>query len=224
MCGRFTLFDSAASIAEGFFLAEVPSLSPRYNIAPMQEVAAVRIPAEGRARELVLLRWGLIPSWAKDQSLGSRMINARAETVAEKPAFRSAIRRRRCLVPASGFYEWKRANGRKQPYFIRMRAGGIFAFAGLWESWNDPGGSAVESCALLTTSSNDLLRPIHDRMPVIVSPHDYEIWLSPRIQDPRELSFLFRPYHPERMAAFPVGLGVNNPKTDSPGLIEPLDR
>ncbi len=224
MCGRFTLFDSVASVAEGFGLAEVPFLSPRYNIAPSQEVAAVRIPAEGRAREFALLRWGLVPSWAKDPSLGDRMINARSETAAEKPAFRSAIRRRRCLVPASGFYEWKRTNGRKQPYFIRMRAGKVFAFAGLWESWKEPGGAAVESCALLTTSPNDLLRPIHDRMPVIVSPRDYDLWLSPEIQDPRELAFLFRPYPLEEMDAFPVGTAVNNPKTDAPGLIEPLAR
>jgi putative SOS response-associated peptidase YedK len=152
------------------------------------------------------------------------MINARSETAAEKPAFRSAIRRRRCLVPASGFYEWKRTNGRKQPYFIRMRAGKIFAFAGLWESWKKPDGAAVESCALLTTSPNDLLRPIHDRMPVIVSPRDYDLWLSPEVQDPRELAFLFHPYPPEEMAAFPVGTAVNNPKTDAPGLIEPLAR
>lgn len=224
MCGRFTLFDPAASVAEGFGLKEAPSLSPRYNIAPSQEVAAVRISPGGREREIVLLRWGLVPSWAKDPSLGNRMINARAETAAEKPAFRSAIRRRRCLVPTSGFYEWKRTNGRKQPYYIRMRAGKIFAFAGLWESWKDPGGSAVETCALLTTSANDLLRPVHDRMPVIVSPRNYDLWLSPGIEDPQEFSSLFRPYAPEEMDAFPVGTAVNNPKTDSPGLIEPLDR
>lgn len=222
MCGRFTLFDSAASVAEGFGLAEVPSLSPRYNIAPSQEVAAVRMPAEGRGREFALLRWGLVPSWAKDPSLGTRMINARSETAAEKPAFRSAIRRRRCLVPASGFYEWKRTNGRKQPYFIRMRAENVFAFAGFWETWKEPGGAATESCALLTTSPNDLLRPIHDRMPVIVSPRDYDLWLSPQVRDPRELAFLFRPYPLEEMAAFPVGTAVNNPKTDAPALIEPL--
>lgn len=224
MCGRFTLFDSAASVAERFGLAEVPSLSPRYNIAPAGEVSVVRIPPGGGVRELVPVRWGLVPSWAKDPSLGNRMINARAETAAGKPAFRSALRRRRCLVPASGFYEWKRTNGRKQPYFIRMRAGKVFGFAGLWESWRDPAGPAVESCALLTTSPNDLLRPIHDRMPVIVSPEDYELWLSTEVQDPKDLSILFRPYPAEEMVAFPVGTAVNNPKTDSPGLIEPLDR
>lgn len=224
MCGRFTLFDSSTSVAQGFGLTEVPSLSPRYNIAPSQEIAAVRIPPGGRAREFVLLRWGLVPSWAKDSSLGSRMINARAETAAEKPAFRSAIRRRRCLVPASGFYEWKRENGRKQPYFILLRAGKLFAFAGLWESWIDPAGSAVETCALLTTAPNDLLRPIHDRMPVIVSPRDYDLWLSPEMVDVKDISVLFRPYPAGEMETFPVGTAVNNPKTDSPALIEPLDR
>lgn len=222
MCGRFTLFDTAASLAEAFEVAEVPSLSPRYNIAPSQAVAAVRIPPSGGAREVVLLRWGLIPSWAKDPSLGDRMINARAETAAGKPAFRSAIRRRRCLVPASGFYEWKRTNGRKQPYYIRRPDGKPFALAGLWESWEGPGAAAVESCAILTTSANELLLPIHDRMPVIVSPADYDLWLSLGIRDPAELARLFRPCPPEEMTAFPVGTAVNNPKTDSPQLIEPL--
>lgn len=222
MCGRFTLFDTAASLAEAFEVAEVPSLSPRYNIAPSQAVAAVRIPPSGGAREVVLLRWGLIPSWAKDPSLGDRMINARAETAAGKPAFRSAIRRRRCLVPASGFYEWKRTNGRKQPYYIRRPDGKPFALAGLWESWEGPGAAAVESCTILTTSANELLLPIHDRMPVIVSPADYDLWLSLGIRDPGELSRLFRPFPPEEMTAFPVGTAVNNPKTDSPELIEPL--
>lgn len=222
MCGRFTLFDTAASLAEAFEVAEVPSLSPRYNIAPSQAVAAVRIPPSGGAREVVLLRWGLIPSWAKDPSLGDRMINARAETAAGKPAFRSAIRRRRCLVPASGFYEWKRTNGRKQPYYIRRPDGKPFAFAGLWESWEGPGQAAVESCTILTTSANELLLPIHDRMPVIVSPADYDLWLSPKVRDPAELARLFRPAPPEGMTTFPVGTAVNNPKTDSPQLIEPL--
>lgn len=222
MCGRFTLFDTAASLAEAFEVAEVPSLSPRYNIAPSQAVAAVRIPPSGGAREVVLLRWGLIPSWAKDPSLGDRMINARAETAAGKPAFRSAIRRRRCLVPASGFYEWKRTNGRKQPYYIRRPDGKPFGFAGLWESWEGPGQAAVESCTILTTSANELLLPIHDRMPVIVSPADYDLWLSPEVRDPEELARLFRPCPPEEVTAFPVGTAVNNPKTDSPQLIEPL--
>lgn len=222
MCGRFTLFDTADAVAERFGLADTPSLSPRYNIAPSQEVAAVRIPPGGPARELVPLRWGLVPSWAKDPAVGNRMINARAETAAGKPAFRSAIRRRRCLVPADGFYEWKRAGGRKQPYYIRLRDGGIFAFAGLWESWEGAGHASVESCAILTTGSNDLLRPIHERMPVILSPRDYDRWISPAVQDPGALAPLLRSFPSGDMAVFPVGTAVNNPKTDTPGLVRPL--
>jgi len=222
MCGRFTLFDTA-SLAEAFGVAGAASLSPRYNIAPSQAVAAVRVPPGGSARESVLLHWGLVPSWAKDPSIGNRMINARAETAAGKPAFRSAMRRRRCLVPADGFYEWKRTGGRKQPYYIRMRDERVFAFAGLWESWEEPGGAAVESCAILTTSPNDLLVPIHDRMPVLVAPRDYDFWLSPEVLDPGALAPLFRPFPSEEMTAFPVGTAVNNPKTDSPDLIKPLD-
>jgi putative SOS response-associated peptidase YedK len=222
MCGRFTLFDSPASLTERFALGEVPSLSPRYNIAPSQAVAVVRIPAGGTDRELALLRWGLLPSWAKDPSLGDKMINARAETAAEKPAFRAAVRRRRCLVPADGFYEWKRTGGRKQPYYVRMRDGRTFAFAGIWESWEGGGGAAVESCALLTTGPNELLQPIHDRMPVIIPPRDYDLWLSPKVQDPSALAPLFAPHPPDEMTAYPVRTLVNNPKTDDPGLIEPL--
>jgi putative SOS response-associated peptidase YedK len=222
MCGRFTLFDSTSSLAEGFGLTEAPSLSPRYNIAPSQEVAVVRIPPEGSAREIALLRWGLIPSWAKDPSIGNRMINARSETVAEKPAFRAAIRRRRCLVPANGFYEWKRTNGRKQPYFIGMRERKIFGFGGIWESWEGAGGETVLSCALLTTGPNELLRPIHDRMPVIIAPRDFDLWLSPEVQDPKAVAPLFRSYPSEEMIAYSVRTAVNNPKTDAPDLIEPL--
>ena len=222
MCGRFTLFDSSDSLAERFGLGEVTSLSPRYNIAPSQAVAVVRIPAEGADRELALLRWGLVPSWAKDPSVGSRMINARAETAPEKPAFRAAIRRRRCLVPADGFYEWKHAGGRKQPYYVRMRDGGTFAFAGIWEIWKGEGGDPIESCALLTTGPNELLEPIHDRMPVIIPPGGYDLWLSPMVHDPSALTPFFAPYPAGGMTAYPVRTLVNNPKMDEPVLIEPL--
>ncbi len=222
MCGRFTLFDSSASLAEEFGLVGAPSLPQRYNIAPSQEVAAVRIPPQGSARELVFLRWGLIPSWTKDPSIGTRMINARSETAAEKPAFRAAIRRRRCLVPANGFYEWKRTDGRKQPYFIGMRDRKIFGFGGIWESWEGTGGEAVLSCALLTTGPNELLRPIHDRMPVIIAPRNFDLWLSPEVRDPKAIASLFRPYPTEEMTAYPVRTSVNNPKMDVPDLIEPF--
>jgi len=222
MCGRFTLFDSSDSLAEWFGLGEGTSLSPRYNITPAQAVAVVRIPAEGADRELALLRWGLVPSWAKDPSVGYRMINARAETAAEKPAFRSAIRRRRCLVPADGFYEWKRTGGSKQPYYVRMRDGATFAFAGIWEFWKGEGGDTIESCALLTTGPNELLEPIHDRMPVIIPSRGYDIWLSPMVQDPSALTSFFAPYPAGEMTAYPVRTLVNNPKMDEPALIEPL--
>ncbi len=150
------------------------------------------------------------------------MINARAETVSEKPAFRAAIRRRRCLIPADGFYEWKRAGGRKQPYYVRMRDAWTFAFAGIWESWKGGEGEAIESCALLTTGPNELLEPIHDRMPVIIPPGGYDLWLSPEVGDPSALSSFFSPYPSEEMVAYPVRTLVNNPKTDEPRLIDPF--
>lgn len=220
MCGRFTLFEPAEELAQVFGLPGADLPRPRYNIAPSQPVAAVRLSPEGGERELALLRWGLVPSWAKDPSIGNRMINARAETVTEKPAFRSAFRSRRCLVPANGFYEWKRAQGRKQPYYVRMRDGRPFAMAGLWERWQGPSGSAIESCLLVTTQANTLLAPIHDRMPAILSPGDYDSWLSAPGAEGLRLLSLFRPYPPEEMAALEVGTRVNNPANDFPELIE----
>lgn len=170
MCGRFTLRVPAAELVEIFRLLRRPDVQPRYNIAPTQPVAVVR--RIDRGRELSMLRWGLVPSWAKDPKIGARMINARAETVATKPAFRTALRRRRCLVPADGFYEWaKSAGGTKQPHYITRRDGRPFAFAGLWESWDGPDGSSIESCTIVTTEANDLVGRIHDRMPVILSEH-----------------------------------------------------
>lgn len=220
MCGRFTLFEPAEELAQVFGLSAAALPGPRYNIAPSQPIAAVRLCPEGSGRELAMLRWGLIPSWARDPSIGNRMINARAETAATMPAFRSAFRSRRCLVPANGFYEWKRLGGRKQPYHIRMRDGRPFAIAGLWERWQDPSGHALESCALITTGANGLLAPIHDRMPVIVPPSDYDAWLSaPEAEGDRLLSLL-RPYPPWEMTADEVGPQVNNPANDFPGLIE----
>ena len=188
MCGRFTLRTPASAIAEQFSLLEVPDLQPRFNIAPTQPVAVVRVDsplplgeAQGARfaqRELVFLHWGLVPSWADDPKIGNRMINARAETAAEKPSFRTAMRRRRCLIVADGFYEWKTVAKRRQPMFIHLRDGRPFAFAGLWESWEGADHSALESCTILTTSANDLVRPIHDRMPVIIAPRG--LWAMAR--------------------------------------------
>ncbi|MCC7353120.1 MAG: SOS response-associated peptidase, partial [Anaerolineae bacterium] len=161
-------------------------------------------------------------SWAKDPTIGSRMINARSETVAEKPSFRSAFKSRRCLVPADGFYEWQRQERGKQPFFIRMSEGTPFAIAGLWEHWQGPEGEVIESCTLLTTEANEMMRPLHDRMPVILDPKDYDLWLDPGVQKREILLPLFRPYASEAMIAYPVRPVVNSPANDSPLCIEPL--
>ncbi len=223
MCGRFTLRAPASLVAEQFALLELPPFTPRFNIAPSQPVPVVRL-APGQPqprRELVWLRWGLIPGWAKDPAIGNRMINARAETVAEKPAYRAAFRRRRCLVAADGFYEWQPTGKGKQPYFIRMRDDRPFAFAGLWESWEGPDSSQIDSCTLLTTEPNELLRPIHNRMPVILSGEDYRRWLDPAVEDPGQLAPLLRPYPSHEMTADPVSTFVNSPANEGPECIQP---
>jgi putative SOS response-associated peptidase YedK len=219
MCGRFALATSGAQLATQFALAEAPQLAPRYNIAPTQSVAIVRAAATGR--ELVSLRWGLVPVWAKDPSIGSRMINARAETAAEKPAFRTALRQRRCLIPADGFYEWQAAPGGKQPFYFHMAEGASFALAGLWERWKSPEGAWLETCTILTTEANDLLRPFHDRMPVIVAPDDYARWLDPALREADAVRDLLAPYDPTVMAAHPVSREVNRVANDGPQLIAP---
>ena len=219
MCGRFTLRASASVIAEQFAIFELPPFSPRFNIAPSQPVVAVRMASGGR--ELTWLRWGLIPGWAKDPAIGNRMINARAETVAEKPAYRAAMRRRRCLLPADGFYEWQKTGRTKRPHFIRMKDDRPFALAGLWEAWEGPDHSYIESCTVLTTKPNELVRLIHDRMPVILDPTDYERWLDPTMQDPDRLTPLLRPYPADRMKADAVSTLVNSPANDEPRCIEP---
>ncbi|HUT13177.1 MAG TPA: SOS response-associated peptidase [Thermoguttaceae bacterium] len=223
MCGRFTLRAPAGVVAEEFALVGVPPFAARFNIAPTQPVPVVRLdPRQTETpREWAWLRWGLIPGWAKDPSIGNRMINARSETVAEKPAFRAALRCRRCLVAADGFYEWQRTGKHKQPYFIRMRDDRPFAFAGLWESWEGPDHAAVESCTLLTTGPNELIRSIHDRMPVILARGDYQLWLDPEIREPEPLVPLWKPYPSEEMAAVPVGPMVNDPANEDPKCIEP---
>jgi putative SOS response-associated peptidase YedK len=222
MCGRFTLTDPDADLAVQFNLPEIPDMEPRYNIAPTQSVAAVRVKANSQTRELVLLRWGLIPFWAKDPQIGARMINARSKTAAEKPAFRVAFRQRRCLVVADGFYEWQKQNGGKQPFYIHLRDRQPFAFAGLWEFWKGPDDTAVESCTLLTTTPNDLLRPVHNRMPVILHPKDYERWLDPELQQAEVLKTLLQPYPSKEMDIYPVSRWVNSPKNDDPRCVEPL--
>ena len=224
MCGRFTLRASAGTVAEQFAVFELPPFTPRFNIAPTQPVPVVRIdpqPTEPR-RQLVWLRWGLIPSWAKDPAIGNRMINARAETVAGKPSYRAALRRRRCLVVADGFYEWRKAAGQKQPYFIHMADHKPFAFAGLWEAWEGADHSHIESCTILTTEPNDLLRPIHDRMPVILAAEQYDRWLDPATREAEVVLPLLKPFPSEPMAAYAVGTLVNNPGNDEPACVEEL--
>ena len=220
MCSRFLLHASVDVLQRAFGFAERPNLRPCYNIAPTQTVPVVRRKDDG-GRELALVRWGLIPSWAKDASIGGRLINARAETVAEKPAFRGAFRRRRALVPADGFYEWQKREGSrlKQPLLIRRRDGQPFAFAGLWERWRGPEGE-VETCTILTTEANAVLGPIHDRMPVILDPACYDRWLDPAQPRAEEL---LRPCPDEWLEAFPVSTRVNNVRNDAAELITPMN-
>jgi putative SOS response-associated peptidase YedK len=221
MCGRFSLGASATKLAELFDLTEVPNWAPRYNIAPTQELLVVVKAPEHPDRQVRRHRWGLIPSWAKDRGIGNQLINAQAETVPTKPAFRAAFRKRRCLVPADGFYEWTQQGGQKQPYYIRLRDGGPFAIAGLWEHWEGQEGGPVDSCTLLTTSANDLIGAFHHRMPVILNPTNYDLWLDAAVQEAGRLQALLQPYPSENMVAYPVRTMVNNPANDDPGCIEP---
>lgn len=221
MCGRFTLTAKPTTLATLFDLDDVPEIAPRFNIAPTQPVAAVRLAPRAQKREFTYLTWGLIPSWAKDIRMGSRLINARAETVAEKPSYRAAFKRRRCLIPADGFYEWQKLEDRKQPYYIAMRDRNPFAIAGLWEHWEGGDGSVIQSCTLLTTEPNELVAPLHNRMPVILHPADYEEWLHPGA-DPGQLMHLLRPYPAAEMVAYPVSAFVNSPANDGPDCIQPL--
>jgi putative SOS response-associated peptidase YedK len=221
MCGRFTLSTSPQKLTELLPLFDIPDLAPRYNIAPTQPVAAARIVPGPDRREVALLRWGLVPSWAEDPSIGNRMINARAETVAEKPSFRAAFRKRRCLILADGFYEWQKVGGKKQPFFIHLRDSEPFAFAGLWEHW-ERDDQSLETCTILTTAANELVRPLHERMPVILAPEAFDRWLDPANQTAAGLAELLRSYSAEAMALYPVDTRVNNPRNDEPACIMPM--
>ncbi|MFZ0256602.1 MAG: SOS response-associated peptidase [Gammaproteobacteria bacterium] len=217
MCGRYARFTPADIYARLFDAEATVALAPRYNIAPSQPVLAARNRPDG-TREMVALQWGLIPFWAKDPKTGYSTINARAETVASKPAFRQPFRQRRCLIAADGFYEWQRTDGRKQPFYIRLRDGEPFAFAGLWEHWQRES-EIIESCTIIVTQANSLVAAIHDRMPVILSKADYDTWLNPQLQDPSTLSPLLRPYPADSVVASPIGLAVNNPRNEGPKLL-----
>ncbi|MBD1871533.1 SOS response-associated peptidase [Cyanobacteria bacterium FACHB-471] len=229
MCGRFTLSQTSEAIANHFRLAEVPDLPPRYNIAPTQPIAAVVLDDQEQ-RQFTHFYWGLIPSWAKDPKIGAKMINARAETVSEKPAFRAAFKHRRCLIVTDGFYEWKKVEKQKQPfYFCRSdypKEGTAshrhpFAFAGLWEHWQSSEGDTIDSCTILTTEASELMEPIHNRMPVILDEPSYDRWLSP-MSKPDLLQALLCPHSAQGMERYPVSSQVNRATHDSPDCIQPL--
>jgi putative SOS response-associated peptidase YedK len=219
MCGRFAQRSDPKRLAKEFKVAEVPQVEARYNIAPTQEILAVRELADGR--EMAFFKWGLVPSWAKDTSMGARLINARAETVEEKPSFREAFKRRRCIIPADGFYEWRRTAGKKQPFFFRMRDESPFGFAGLWERWEGEG-KAIESCTILTTEANEVLNLVHDRMPVILHPEEYALWLGGDERQRGLLKELLRPYPTDAMVGYPVSPLVNSPRSKGSELISEL--
>ena len=221
MCGRFSL-GGTVRVGQLFDLVNWPETPPRYNIAPGQDVPAVIRNRETAARESRPFRWGLVPFWAQDPTIGNRLINARAETVAAKPAFRRPLRERRCLILADGFYEWEQRGRRKQPWYIRMRDSRPFAFAGLWDRWQPASGEPIETCAIVTTEPNDVVGRVHGRMPAILSPAAYGLWLDPTCQDVEGLQAVLRPFPAEEMVAFPVGTQVNSPAHDSPDLIVPL--
>lgn len=225
MCGRFTLATPPDQIAELFDVPEVPSVEARYNIAPTQDVPVCRQPGPGATRQIDLLRWGLVPFWADDLKIGNRMINARSETASSKPAYRTAFKRRRCLVPATGFFEWKKENGGKQPYLFRREDGAPFAFAGLWEHWSDDEtGEVAETFTILTCAANELVAPVHKRMPVVLRPDDFGFWLDPSNDDVAALDELAGPWPPAGFEAYPVSRDVNSPRNDNATLVEPLER
>jgi len=212
MCGRYKLSRADKDIAAEFGVAADLDYSPRYNIAPSQNVFAIRAGDEGHLASF--MRWGLIPPWAKDEKIGYKMINARSETVLEKPAYRAAFKKRRCLIPADGFYEWKKEGARKQPMHFGMKDGALFAFAGLWEQWRSPEGKMVESCAILTTAANELVAPTHDRMPVILPRQTYKLWLTAEAEQAERLTDLLLPFDPAEMSAYAVSELVNSPKNE----------
>ncbi|MCQ3809053.1 MAG: SOS response-associated peptidase [Acidimicrobiia bacterium] len=222
MCGRYSLTASPAELAQRFefeFDSDTEAVSQRYNIAPTQQVLTV---VGGEPRQARFMRWGLIPRWAKEASTGRPLINARAETVAEKPSFRDSLKRRRCLVLADGFYEWQKRGDTKRPMRIVMRSGEPFAFAGLWAEWKDPAGSTIESCAIITTEANDLLRPIHHRMPVILTDELEGPWLDTALDDSTTLTQFLAPYSEDAMEAYEVSRLVNSASNNVPEVTEPV--
>jgi putative SOS response-associated peptidase YedK len=224
VCGRYRLSRRKQLVEEYFDTASGDEdWNPRYNIAPTQPVAVIRQNPKEPVRELSLMRWGLIPSWATDPSAAARMINARSETVATKPAFRDALKSRRCLIPADGFYEWMRMEKTKQPYCFEVNEGGLFAFAGLWDRWKDPSGKVLETCSILTTTPNAVTAAVHDRMPVILDPDGYDLWLDPGLTNVAAASELLKPYDARLMRCYPVSGRINHVGNDDEECSAPVE-
>lgn len=223
MCGRYRLSRRKQIIEEHFdSISGDEQWGPRYNIAPTQPVPVIRQNPKEPIRELSLARWGLIPLWAKDSSVAATMINARSETAASKPAFRDALRFRRCLIPADGFYEWQRTGKTKQPYCFEVNDGELFAFAGLWDRWKDASGKSIETCSILTTTPNAVTSAVHDRMPVILDPDSYELWLDPGMTKVEAVSDLLRPCDSRQMRSYPVSTRVNSVRDDDEQCCQPV--
>ncbi|MGA2697520.1 MAG: SOS response-associated peptidase [Terriglobales bacterium] len=224
MCGRYRLSRRKQVVEEYFDCAsDEPDWAPRYNIAPTQPVLVIRQNPKVPFRELSLMRWGLIPSWAKDASGAAHMINARSETASTKPAFRDALKSRRCLIPADGFYEWQRTGKAKQPFCFEVNHGELFAFAGLWERWKNPSGEWVKTCSILTTTPNAVTAPVRDRMPVILGPDAYELWLDPGMQNVEAASDLLRPCDARLMRCYPVSTRINSVVNDDEECSKPVE-
>ncbi len=220
MCGRYTLTASPEALRALLRYAEQPDFPPRYNIAPSQPIAIVRF-VDGQ-RQFALVRWGLLPSWVKDPKTFTLLINARGESAADKPAFRAAMKRRRCLIPADGFYEWQAAGDRKRPFYVHAKSGEPLAFAGLWETWTGPNGEELDTAAIVTTRANRTLAPIHERMPVIVPPEAFDLWLNAAGVDAATAAALIAPAPDDLLEAYEISTAVNRTANDNPRLLEPV--
>ncbi len=225
MCGRYRLSRRKQLVDEyfGSVSGEEEDWNPRYNVAPTQPVPVIRQHPKDPVRELSLMRWGLIPSWATDPSVAARMINARSETASAKPAFRDALKSRRCLIPADAFYEWQKTGKAKQPYCFEVNGGELFAFAGIWDRWRDASDNAVETCSILTTTPNAVTSAVHDRMPVILDPDSYDLWLNPGMKDVGAASELLKPYDARLMRCYPVSSRINHVATDDEECSAPVE-
>ncbi len=220
MCGRFAQIEPLSNIIKTFFIDEFTTeLTPHYNIAPGTRILSI-VSNNGK-RLLVDLQWGLVPHWVKDPSIGQKLINARGESVNEKPSFRGAFKKNRCLIPASGFYEWKKEGKIKIPHYVKLKSGDPFTFAGLHETWISPAGRELHTCTIITTTANSIMEPIHDRMPVIIPREKYDLWLD-IVSQPEDLLALVAPYPADEMQLYPVSTMINSPKNESAECIAPL--